>query len=86
MFRHSIYAQGRPDDRHFKTGQYRGDFQRDLRDWRYRFCSATNASNSSAAELRETCPTGENCAMLIATTMENIGVMMYQRIVPYAVS
>ena len=27
----------------------------------------------------------ENCAMTIATTMENIGVMMYQRIVPSAV-
>ncbi len=27
----------------------------------------------------------ENCAMIISTTMENIGVMMYQRIVPSAV-
>ena len=36
-------------------------------------------------ELREHSPEAESCAMLISTTMENIGVMMYQRIVPSAV-
>jgi hypothetical protein len=30
-------------------------------------------------------PEGERSAMLICTTMENVGVMMYQRIVPSAV-
>jgi hypothetical protein len=35
--------------------------------------------------LRAHAPDAENCAMTIATTMENIGVMMYQRIVPSAV-
>lgn len=39
----------------------------------------------STAELHEKYPGGEQCAMLISTTMENIGVMMYQRIVPSAV-
>lgn len=39
----------------------------------------------SAAELQEKYPGGEKCAMLISTTMENIGVMMFQRIVPSAV-
>ncbi len=36
-------------------------------------------------ELREHSPEAEDCAMIIGTTMENIGVMMYQRIVPSAV-
>ena len=33
-------------------------------------------------QLKEICPECEQYAMVIATTMENIGVMMYQRIVP----
>lgn len=36
----------------------------------------------STAELREVEPEAENCAMLISTTMENIGVMVFHRIVP----
>lgn len=36
----------------------------------------------STAELRATSPEIEDCAMIIGTTMENIGVMMHQRIVP----
>ena len=36
-------------------------------------------------ELKEKYPDGEQCAMMICTTMESIGVMMYQRIVPSAV-
>lgn len=39
----------------------------------------------SAKELHENYPGGEKCAMLISTTMENVGVMMFQRIVPAAV-
>ena len=39
----------------------------------------------TADELKRRFPDGEQCAMLISTTMENIGVMMYQRIVPSAV-
>ena len=39
----------------------------------------------SATELREKYRSGEQCAMLISTTMENVGVMMFQRIVPSAV-
>ena len=39
----------------------------------------------SIRELREHSPEAEDCAMIISTTMENIGVMMYQRIVPSAV-
>lgn len=39
----------------------------------------------SARELREKHPGSEKCAMLISTTMENVGVMMFQRIVPAAV-
>ena len=35
--------------------------------------------------MRKHSPDAENCAMTIATTMENIGVMMHQRIVPSAV-
>ena len=38
-----------------------------------------------AAALRERHPDSENAAMLIATTMENIGVMMFKRIVPFLV-
>jgi len=37
------------------------------------------------AGIRAHSPEAENCAMIISTTMENIGVMMYQRIVPSAV-
>ena len=37
-------------------------------------------------ELREHAPEAESCAMIISTTMENIGVMMYQRIVPSVVA
>jgi hypothetical protein len=36
-------------------------------------------------QLQEDYPDGEQSAMLICTTMENVGVMMYQRIVPSAV-
>ena len=36
----------------------------------------------SKAELREQYPDAEDCAMLISTTMETIGVMVYHRIVP----
>ena len=39
----------------------------------------------SASELKEKYPDSEKFAMLICTTMENVGVMMYQRIVPSAV-
>ena len=39
----------------------------------------------NSKQLREKYPNGEKCAMLISTTMENVGVMMYQRIVPTAV-
>lgn len=39
----------------------------------------------SMAELKEKYPKGEQCTILICTTMESVGVMMYQRIVPSAV-
>ena len=39
----------------------------------------------SISELRAHSAEAEDCAMIISTTMENIGVMMYQRIVPSAV-
>lgn len=39
----------------------------------------------TASEMKRQFPDAENCAMLISTTMESIGVMMYQRIVPAAV-
>lgn len=39
----------------------------------------------TSSEMKRQYPDGENCAMLISTTMESIGVMMYQRIVPTAV-
>ena len=39
----------------------------------------------NASELKRRYPDGEHYAMMIATTMENIGVMMYQRIVPSSV-
>ena len=39
----------------------------------------------TAAEMESRFPGTERCAMLICTTMESIGVMMYQRIVPAAV-
>lgn len=37
------------------------------------------------SELRDRAPEIEDCAMIIGTTMENIGVMMHQRIVPSAI-
>lgn len=37
------------------------------------------------AEIEARSPDMEHCAMLICTTMENIGVMTHQRIVPYVV-
>ena len=39
----------------------------------------------TAIEMKQKFPAGEESAMLISTTMENIGVMMFQRIVPTAV-
>lgn len=39
----------------------------------------------SAEVMNRDFPGGESCAMFVATTMENIGVMMHQRIVPAAV-
>jgi len=36
-------------------------------------------------QLAQEYPDGEQCAMLICTTLESVGVMMYQRIVPSAV-
>ena len=36
----------------------------------------------STSEINHQYPDGDRCAMLIATRMENIGVMMYHRIVP----
>lgn len=39
----------------------------------------------SAEHLKQKYPDCEQCAMLISTTMENVGVMMFQRIVPSAV-
>ena len=39
----------------------------------------------NATQLKESYPDGEQSAMLICSTMENIGVTMYQRIVPSAV-
>jgi hypothetical protein len=39
----------------------------------------------TATEMKSKFPESERCAMLISTTMESIGVMMYQRIVPATV-
>lgn len=39
----------------------------------------------NAAEMEQRYPGREHCAMLICTTMENIGVMTFQRIVPFVV-
>lgn len=39
----------------------------------------------TTAEIEARSPGMEHCAMLISTTMENIGVMTHQRIVPYVV-
>lgn len=39
----------------------------------------------NARQLKEEFPDSEQCAMMICTTMESVGVMMYQRIVPSAV-
>jgi len=39
----------------------------------------------TAEQIKQKYPDGEQLAMLICTTMENVGVMMYQRIVPSAV-
>ena len=38
-----------------------------------------------AKQLKQEYPDGEQFAMMICTTMESVGVMMYQRIVPSAV-
>ncbi len=39
----------------------------------------------SVEDMNRDFPGGESCAMFVATTMENIGVMMHQRIVPATV-
>ena len=39
----------------------------------------------NAKQLKQDYPDGEQFAMMICTTMESVGVMMYQRIVPSAV-
>lgn len=39
----------------------------------------------NAKQLKQEYPDGEQFAMMICTTMESVGVMMYQRIVPSAV-
>jgi len=39
----------------------------------------------NARQLKQAYPDGEQFAMMICTTMESVGVMMYQRIVPSAV-
>ncbi len=39
----------------------------------------------SMAEIKERYPGREDAAMLISTTMENIGVMTFQRIIPFLV-
>ena len=39
----------------------------------------------NAKQLQQEYPDGEQCAMMICTTLESVGVMMYQRIVPSAV-
>ncbi len=39
----------------------------------------------NSEQLKQKYPDCEQCAMLICTTMESVGVMMYQRIVPSAV-
>jgi len=39
----------------------------------------------NAEQLKDKFPDSEQCAMMICTTMESVGVMMYQRIVPSAV-
>ena len=39
----------------------------------------------SKAEMQKQFPHGEDCATLISTTMESVGVMMFHRIVPSAV-
>lgn len=43
------------------------------------------ADDASAADIRAREPAVEDAAMLISATMENIGVMTYQRIVPFVV-
>lgn len=42
-------------------------------------------SGLSGAEIGAQYPDAEQCAMLICTTMENVGVMTFQRIVPFRV-
>lgn len=39
----------------------------------------------NAKQLKQEFPDSEQCAMMICTTMESVGVMMYRRIVPSAV-
>ena len=48
-------------------------------------CVLNLPDDLSTTELREYKPEAENCAMLISTTMENIGVMVFHRIVPSVV-
>ncbi len=48
-------------------------------------CILNLPGDLSMDELREHAPEAENCAMLISTTMENIGVMVFHRIVPSVV-
>lgn len=48
-------------------------------------CVLNLPDDLSMTELREHSPDAENCAMLISTTMENIGVMVFHRIVPSVV-
>lgn len=48
-------------------------------------CVLKLRSGLSAAEIEAQEPDVSNCAMLICTTMENIGVMTFQRIVPFLV-
>ncbi|MDJ0910491.1 MAG: DUF4760 domain-containing protein [Woeseiaceae bacterium] len=48
-------------------------------------CVLNLPDDLTTAELRKHQPEAENCAMLISTTMENIGVMVFHRIVPSVV-
>lgn len=48
-------------------------------------CVLKMPNGLSAAEIKLSKPDIEHCAMLICTTMENIGVMTHQRIVPFVV-
>ncbi len=48
-------------------------------------CVLNLPDDLTTAELRKHQQEAENCAMLISTTMENIGVMVFHRIVPSVV-